>query len=48
MGVGETCNLIRISSDKAELANCGLIVKSLECLAGALDVVPLEVGGRKF
>lgn len=47
-GLGEACNLIRISSDKAGLANCGLIVKSLKCLAGAPDFMPLEVGGRKF
>lgn len=48
VGFGEACNLIRISLDKEGLANCGLMVKGLECLAGPPDFMLLEVGGKKF
>jgi len=43
----EVYNLIRMSPDKAGLISNGLIEKSLECSAGDLDFVPLEIGGRR-
>lgn len=46
-GFEEAYNLIRMSPDKAGLISNGLIEKSLECSAGDLDFVPLEIGGRR-